>query len=108
MIIKNNEQGNYTLKIKYAGKLVEGLDGYYLSKYNDDDGNVTYLATTQFEATYARAAFPCFDEPGFKATFQLNMTIEEGYNAISNMNVVRIEDIQGSTDKKYIFDKSVK
>jgi len=36
------------------------------------------------------------------------MTIEEGYNAISNMNVVRIEDIQGSTDKKYIFDKSVK
>jgi len=68
------------------------------------------MAATQFEAADARRAFPCFDEPQLKATFQLNMTIDDGYNALSNMNVVEIKEIENSKlkQKKYIFANSVK
>ncbi|ORY53935.1 hypothetical protein LY90DRAFT_670288 [Neocallimastix californiae] len=110
ILIFNDEikEGNYTLKTKYSGQFDNGYYGYYLSSYKDNKDKVTYLATTQFEPTSARKAFPCFDEPEFKATFQLNMTVEDGYNAISNMNVIKIEDIEGSNEKKYIFANSVK
>ncbi|ORX53906.1 hypothetical protein BCR36DRAFT_323349 [Piromyces finnis] len=98
---------NYTLSIQYSGILSDDMSGYYLSKYGDND-NPSYLATTQFESTSARKAFPCFDEPEFKATFQLNMTVGAGLTAISNMNVVDIEKIKNSEKKKYIFANSTK
>jgi len=68
------------------------------------------MAATQFEAADARRAFPCFDEPQLKATFQLNMTVNDGYNALSNMNVVEIKEIKNLNlkQKKYIFANSVK
>jgi hypothetical protein len=45
------------------------------------------LATTKFEATFARQAFPCFDEPGFKANFSVTLVRpSEGFIALSNMN----------------------
>jgi len=97
----------YTLIIQYAGLLSDDMSGYYLSKYGDND-KPSYLATTQFESTSARKAFPCFDEPEFKATFQLNMTVGAGYTAISNMNVVNIEKVKNSEKKKFIFANSTK
>jgi len=98
---------SYTLTMQYSGVLSDDMSGYYISKYGDND-NPTYMATTQFEATSARMAFPCFDEPEFKATFQLNMTVGAGLTAISNMNVVDIEKIKNSEKKKYIFANSAK
>jgi len=98
---------NYTLSMQYSGKLSDDMSGYYLSKYGDND-NPSYLATTQFESTSARKAFPCFDEPEFKATFQLNMTVDAGLTALSNMNVVDIETINNSEKKKYIFANSTR
>ena len=49
-----------------------------------------YMATTQFEATDARAAFPCFDEPEFKSQFIVTLVHEKGYSALSNMPVEKV------------------
>jgi Peptidase M1 N-terminal domain len=50
------------------------------------------LATTHFEATYARAAFPCFDEPHFKARFKLSIFRDRFHISLTNMPVANTED----------------
>ena len=75
--------GNATLSISYTGILNNELRGFYLSKTAKRN-----YAVTQFEATDARRAFPCFDEPSFKATFTVSLTIDEGDTAISNGEII--------------------
>jgi aminopeptidase N/puromycin-sensitive aminopeptidase len=71
--------GHATLSISYSGILNDKLRGFYLSK--TDKRN---YAVTQFESTDARRAFPCFDEPAFKATYDVSVVIDSGDTAISN------------------------
>ena len=71
--------GKATLSIKYTGILNNELRGFYLSKTARRN-----YAVTQFEATDARRAFPCFDEPAFKATFDVALTVDAGDTVISN------------------------
>ncbi|KAL6628863.1 peptidase family M1-domain-containing protein [Neocallimastix sp. 'constans'] len=101
---------NYTLHMQYSGKLNSNGIGYFIEEYDNEDDSQSRMAATQFEAADARRAFPCFDEPQLKATFQLNMTVNDGYNALSNMNVVEIKEIKNLNlkQKKYIFANSVK
>lgn len=76
---------NYTLKIDFSKVLEEKLEGFYLSSYTDFASNrKRYLVTTHFEPTFARSAFPCFDEPAFKATFALKMVHDQHYDVFSN------------------------
>ncbi|EDO30265.1 predicted protein, partial [Nematostella vectensis] len=75
----------FTIKLEFSGELSNKMAGFYKSSYKTRNGEVRNLATTQFESTDARAAFPCFDEPEFKAVFVISMIHEKGMRAISNM-----------------------
>jgi len=76
--------GPVTLQIAYTGILNDKLRGFYLSKTK-----LRSYGVTQFEATDARRAFPCFDEPALKATFDASLVIDTADTAISNTKIVR-------------------
>lgn len=79
----------YTIVIEYAGNLSETFHGFYKSTYRTKEGEVRILASTQFEPVAARMAFPCFDEPAFKASFSIKIRREPRHLAISNMPLVK-------------------
>lgn len=78
---------SYTLTLEFEGHLKDNLTGFYRSKYQEGK-RTKYLATSQFEAPYARQCFPCFDQPDMKATFDLSLIIDKKLSAISNMPVI--------------------
>jgi tricorn protease interacting factor F2/3 len=80
----NAVSGNAELKIEFEGKNEDKLGGFYRSSY-DVGKKKEYLVTTQFEPADARKAFPCFDEPAMKASFELSFTIDKDLDVISNM-----------------------
>jgi aminopeptidase N len=84
---KELQPGSVTLKLKYVGILNDQLRGFYLGK--DAQGNK--YAVTQLEATDARRAFPCFDEPAFKATFDITVVADKGMTAIANTKSISDE-----------------
>ncbi len=77
-------EGPAQLHLRFAAPVSRGLLGYYRSTYVDGSGAERVLGATQFEAPHARRAFPCFDEPEFKATFHVTLVHAEGLLAISN------------------------
>jgi aminopeptidase N len=76
-------EGPITIEITYTGILNDKLRGFYISRANGRK-----YAVTQMEATDARRAFPSFDEPAFKATFDISMMVDSGDTAISNGRVI--------------------
>ncbi|XP_060803817.1 glutamyl aminopeptidase isoform X1 [Amyelois transitella] len=87
--------GNYQVDINFDGDLTRNIVGFYLSYLKD---NRTMVAS-KFQPTYARQAFPCFDEPDFKATFDITLTKPISYVALSNMNEVsRVRDEVSNTE----------
>ncbi len=80
--------GAWTLRLAFAGTLNDKLRGFYRSSYKDPGGATRALAATQFEATDARRAFPCWDEPAFKAGFACTLAIDPALIAVSNTRVV--------------------
>jgi aminopeptidase N len=89
--------GKATLNIHYTGILNNELRGFYLSKTPKRN-----YAVTQFESTDARRAFPSFDEPAFKATFDVTMVVDKGDTVISN-SVVK-SDMPGPGDDKHTLE----
>ncbi len=83
--------GQGIISIIFSGIINDGLRGFYKSKYVLD-GDDKYIATTQFEATDARRAFPCFDEPAHKAIFEVSLIIPESHTAISNTLPTQIKE----------------
>ena len=79
-------RGSCTIHLEFEGILNDRLLGFYRSKYQQN-GKTKYLATTQFEAADARRAFPCWDEPEAKATYDISIIAENKFTAISNMPV---------------------
>ena len=79
--------GAWRLKLGFQGTLNDKLRGFYRSSYKDATGASKVLAATQFEATDARRAFPCWDEPAFKAVFATTLVIDPAFVAVSNTSV---------------------
>uniref|UniRef100_A0A8C8E1X1 Aminopeptidase n=1 Tax=Oryzias sinensis TaxID=183150 RepID=A0A8C8E1X1_9TELE len=78
--------GQYcVLTLTYSANLSSTYDGFYSSSYTDKSGTKHILAATQFEPLSARKAFPCFDEPAFKATFLIKINRKQNYTTLSNM-----------------------
>lgn len=76
--------GTASLHVSFSGILNDKLRGFYRSTFTDDDGESRTIAVTQFEATDARRAFPCWDEPDHKATFAVTLEVADDLLAISN------------------------
>lgn len=80
--------GQWRLTIAFRGTLNDKLRGFYRSTYKDTSGTMQTMAATQFEATDARRAFPCWDEPDFKAVFTTTLAVDPNLTAVSNTSVV--------------------
>ena len=85
---KSIAPGKARLEIAFSGELNDKLRGFYHSLYTSPGGQQRYLAVTQFEATDARRAFPCWDEPACKAKFELTLIVPSDLVAISNAPLV--------------------
>ncbi|XP_042891875.1 aminopeptidase N-like [Penaeus japonicus] len=85
----------YVLSMEFIGYLNAELHGFYRSSYTDIDGSIRNVAVTQFQATYARKAFPCFDEPAMKATFEIHLARESWMTTLSNMPIAETVPVEG-------------
>lgn len=79
--------GVHTLAFDYTGKIETKPSGLFVQPYAGQDGASGVLLSTQFEATSARAMFPCWDEPAFRASYRLSVTLPQPWSAVSNMPV---------------------
>uniref|UniRef100_A0A0N4WPD1 Aminopeptidase n=1 Tax=Haemonchus placei TaxID=6290 RepID=A0A0N4WPD1_HAEPC len=95
------------LGIEFQGEVLPDLQGLYISTHTDSRGRKTKSAVTQFEPSYARKMFPCFDEPNFKATFEVSVIREPHHVVRSNMKMKLSEE---HVDGLYIdvFHRTVK
>ena len=92
---------NVVLHVSFQGVVNYQLTGFYRSSYDVPPGESTggeirgeteasqFMLSTQFQPTYARRAFPCFDEPALKATFDFSVEVPLGVTALSNMAIKR-------------------
>uniref|UniRef100_A0A671WXH7 Aminopeptidase n=1 Tax=Sparus aurata TaxID=8175 RepID=A0A671WXH7_SPAAU len=97
----------YEVHLEFAANLSDSFHGFYKSSYRTKSGEVRVLASTQFEATFARAAFPCFDEPAFKANFTIRIIREPRHISISNMPKLKTVELPGGLLEDH-FDTTVK
>jgi puromycin-sensitive aminopeptidase len=91
--------GAWRLHLAFQGILNDKLRGFYRSTYKDPSGATHTIAATQFEATDARRAFPCWDEPDFKAVFATTLAIDPALTAVSN---TAIAETRAEGDRKVV------
>ena len=87
-LLSELKPGDHTLALRFEGKINEAGQGLFYMRYQEHGSGATKLMLgTQFEATDARRFFPCWDEPAFRARFQLTTVVPENWLAVSNMPV---------------------
>jgi aminopeptidase N len=79
--------GEHTLTFAYSALLEMKPHGMFLQQYLKPDGSRGVLVSTKMESTDARRMFPCWDEPAFRATFELTVTVPAEWATVSNMPV---------------------
>ena len=100
--------GSHTLTIDFDGILNRKLAGFYISTFSDDSGDERKIATTQFESTDARQAFPCFDEPAMKASFEVALTVPVDLFAASNGPIISETVSDDGTERVVKFGTTIK
>ncbi|HMJ05044.1 MAG TPA: M1 family metallopeptidase [Chthoniobacterales bacterium] len=91
--------GSHTLALVFSGKINQQGQGLYRAPYRDAGSEVKkVMLGTQFEATDARRMFPCWDEPSFRARFQLTAVVPENWTAVSNMPIEQEKKIAGGKE----------
>ncbi|CAJ0920566.1 unnamed protein product, partial [Mesorhabditis belari] len=102
------ENDEIVLGIEYDGLMLADMHGLYISTHHSNNGKIWKSVASQFEPNHARKAFPCFDEPNLKATFQVSVVREPEHVTRSNTNL-RVTR-EHSEEGLYIdvFEKSVK
>ncbi|KAI8874181.1 hypothetical protein GQ42DRAFT_159952 [Ramicandelaber brevisporus] len=80
------------LSATYLGEISSELTGFYHSEYMNSEGGVSMVAMTQFQVAGARRAFPCWDQPDIKATFELTLVVPSGLAAVSNTHPASINE----------------
>ena len=99
--------GKYTLSTTYTGKIYQQANGLFALDYKDPTGAEKRALFTQFEAPDARRFVPSWDEPNYKATFDLTVTVPEGEMPVSNMPVASSK-AAGAGLKEVTFQRSPK
>lgn len=103
------------LSINFTGTMNNAMAGFYRSKYKPvggptadtpKEGDFSYMLSTQFESCDARRAFPCFDEPNLKATFDFEIEVPKSQTALSNMPVQSERDGSHPGLKFVTFEKT--
>ncbi|KAK0064995.1 aminopeptidase N, partial [Biomphalaria pfeifferi] len=77
----------YVIEMSYTSPFSKELNGFYLSSYKGKN-KTHYQAVTQFQPTDARKAFPCFDEPAIKSTFNVTLVRPSHFSSISSMPLI--------------------
>jgi aminopeptidase N len=91
--------GDHTLALSFSGKINQQGQGLYYAPYQEQGTGIKKVVLgTQFEATDARRFFPCWDEPSFRARFQLTAVVPDNWLAISNMPVEKETKIDGGKE----------
>ncbi|XP_077419319.1 aminopeptidase N-like [Vanacampus margaritifer] len=103
------EGASYVLRTEFRGELADDLEGFYRSEYLED-GVKRVVATSQMQATYARKAFPCFDEPAMKAVFNVTIIHDRDKVALSNARELDVRDVvmDGATVRVTTFEPTAK
>ena len=95
-------KGDWQLYLEFEAEIVDELRGFYRSSFKDKDDKDVWIATTQFEPTAARMAFPCWDEPEFKAVFSISLTTDSELIRISNEKVLNESSENNRTTTKFV------
>jgi aminopeptidase N len=94
--------GPHSLELNFTGKINQQGQGLYYASYQEQGtGAKKIMLGTQFEATDARRFFPCWDEPSFRARFQLTAVVPENFTAMSNMPVEKETKIAGGKEIRF-------
>ena len=96
--------GRHTITISYRGKIGTQAEGFFIDKYPTATGDKLMLGT-QMEPTDARRVFPCWDEPAYRATYDLTLVVPAGLMAVSNMPIRRETPLAGGL-KEVVFDRT--
>jgi aminopeptidase N len=94
--------GEHTLTLRFTGKINEQGQGLFYMRYQEQgSGARKTMLGSQFEATDARRFFPCWDEPVFRARFQLTAVVPENWLGVSNMPIENEKKIAGGKEVRF-------